>query len=166
MRSSTSGYAAAAAVLALSLVLKLAVSPAWADHAPPPPRGEVLRRFLAATTVGGVEPIAARTGEREGGGAGWRFRSNDCAVSAYPSGPRGSFDLAARSHARRRDQIAYVYRGELSATPPTWALAADVVLYRLTSTFRPANEPGYVVLIYPKTCAAPSTLPWSRLPAS
>jgi hypothetical protein len=165
VRSSTSGYAAAAAVLALSLVLKLAVSPAWAGHAtPPPPRGEVLRRFLAATTVGGVEPIAAPAGE--GHGAGWRFRSDDCAMSAYPSGPRGSFDLAAKSHARRRDRIAYVYRGELSATPPTWALAADVVLYRLTSAFRPENEPGYVVLIYPKTCAAPATLPWNRLPTS
>ncbi len=129
------------------------MSSAWVDHAPPAPRSEVLGRFLAATTGAPIEPVAD----------GWRFRSGACQMSAFPSGPRGTLDLGPKSRARRRDRIAYVYRGELRAEPPTWTLASDVIFYRLTSAIRPANEPGYVVLIYPKDCAAPS-LPWSRLP--
>ena len=62
--------------------------------------------------------------------------------------------------------VAYVYRGELRTTPPTWTLATDVILYHLTSMIHPANEPGYVVLIYPADCAAPLALPWARLPIS
>jgi hypothetical protein len=162
VRSSTRVYVAAAAVLALSLGLKVAVSPAWAGHEKPPSREEVLRRFLASATGGPVEPVVGRATHDPAGG--WRFQSGACQVAAFPSGPRGTLDLGAKSYARRRDQVAYVYRGELRATPPTWTLATDVILYRLTSTIRPANEPGYVVLIFPKDCAAPSALPWKRLP--
>jgi len=49
-------------------------------------------------------------------------------------------------------------------TPPTSALGIDLIVHRVTMAFRPANEPGYVVLIYPDACAAPSGLPWARLP--
>ena len=164
MRSSTRVYVAAAAVLALSLSIKVLVSPAWAGHAPPPPRTEVLRRFLAGSTGGRIEPIAAKGSNTAADG--WRFRSGACQVAAFPSGPRGTLDLGVKSYARRRDRIAYVYRGELRPTPPTWTLATDVILYHLTSMIRPANEPGYVVLIYPKDCAPPLALPWERLPIS
>ena len=164
MRSSTRAYAAAAAVLALSLTVKVLVSPAWAGHATPPPRAEVLRRVLAASTAGRVEPIVAKGNNTAADG--WRFRSGACQVAAFPSGPRGTLDLGVKSYARRRDRIAYVYRGELRDTPPTWTLATDVILYHLAATIRPANEPGYVVLIYPRDCAPPLALPWERLPIS
>jgi hypothetical protein len=165
VRSSTRAYIIAAAVLALSLGIKVAVSPAWAGHATPPPRAEVLRRFLAASTVGRIEPIVGPASQAAAAD-GWRFQSGACQVAAFPSGPRGTLDLGVKSHARRRDRIAYVYRGELRTTPPTWTLATDVILYHLTSMIRPANEPGYVVLIYPADCAAPLALPWARLPIS
>jgi hypothetical protein len=164
VRSSTRAYIAAAAILALSLSIKGLVSPARAGHATPPPRAEVLRRFLAASTGGRIEPIVGPASETAADG--WRFQSGACQVAAFPSGPRGTLDLGVKSYARRRDRIAYVYRGELRTTPPTWTLATDVILHHLTSMLRPANEPGYIVLIYPKDCAAPSTLPWKRLPTS
>ena len=162
MKSSTKLWIAASLVLALSLSLKVLASPAWSRGATPTPRTELLRRFLATTTDGRLEEIAAPV--NSGDSSGWRFQSGACRVAAFPSGPRGSLDLFARGHARKRDRIAYVYRGEVQATPPTSALGIDVIVHRLTTAFRPTNEPGYVVLIYPAGCAAPSGLPWARLP--
>ena len=163
MKSSTKAWIAASLVLALSLSLKVPVNPAWSRGATPTPRTELLRRFLATTTEGQLEAIAAPANSGDNGG--WRFQSGACRAAAFPSGPRGSLDLFARSRARKRDRIAYVYRGEFRTTPPTPALAMDVIMHRLTTAFRPANEPGYVVLIYPESCAPPSDLPWARLPA-
>lgn len=162
MKSSTRAWIAASLVLALSIFLKVLASPSWSGEARPAPRTEVLRRFLATATVGRLEEIPAPANSGESGG--WRFHSGACQVAAFPSGPRGSLDLFARRHARKTDRIAYVYRGEIQATPPTSALGMDVILHRLTTAFRPTNEPGYVVLIYPTECAAPSGLPWARLP--
>lgn len=164
MKYSTSVWIAAFLVLALSISLKVVANPAWSADAKPVSRTDVLRRFLADATEGGLEQVAAPANSGES--AGWRFRSGACQVSAFPSGPRGSLDLFARSHARRRDRIAYVYRGELRTTPPTWTLATDVIIHRLATPFRVANEPGYVVLIYPKDCGPPTTLPWAALPIS
>lgn len=163
MKSSTKAWIAASLVLALSLSLKLLVNPAWSRGATPTPRTELLRRFLAATTEGQLEEIAAPANSGENGG--WRFQSGACRAAAFPSGPRGSLDLFARSHAHKRDRVAYVYRGEFRSTPPTPALARDVIVHRLSTAFHPTNEPGYVVLIYPAGCAPPSHLPWARLPA-
>ena len=162
MKSSLSVWLAASLVLALSLSLKVAADPSTDRGVRPPPRTEQLHRFLAGAVEAPIDPIAAPAGSKEN--IGWRFRSGACQVSAFPSGPRGSLDLFARSHARRRDNIAYVYRGVLLPTPPTWTLATDVVVHRLMTPFRVANEPGYVVLIYPKDCEPPSGLPWARLP--
>jgi hypothetical protein len=163
VKSSTKAWVAASLVLALSLSLKVLASPAWSGDAAPTARTEVLHRFLATTTGGRLEEIAAPANSGESGG--WRFQSGACQAAAFPSGPRGSLDLFARSHARKRDRIAYVYRGAFRSTPPTSALARDVIIHRLTTVFRPTNEPGYVVLIYPKNCSPPD-LPWARLPAS
>jgi hypothetical protein len=163
VKSSTKAWIAASLVLALSLFLKLTVHPAWSGEPKLIPRVEVLRRFLATATGDRLEEISTPANGAES--AGWRFRSGDCQAAAFPSGPRGSLDLFAKSHARKRDRIAYVYRGELRTTPPTEALAIDVIVHRVTTVFRPANEPGYVVLIYPATCGPPSDLPWDRLPA-
>jgi hypothetical protein len=149
-------------VLALSLSLKVFANPAWSGGPTSTPRSEVLRRFLASTTGGPLEEIAPPA--NSGDSSGWRFQSGSCRAAAFPSGPRGSLDLFARSHARKRDRIAYVYEGQFQYTPPTQALARDVIIHRLTTAFRPTNEPGYVVLIYPAACAAPSGLPWARLP--
>lgn len=162
MKSSLSVWLAASLILALSLSLKVAADPSTARGVRPPPRTEELHRFLAGAVEAPIEPIAAPADSKENGG--WRFRYGDCQAAAFPSGPRGSLDLFARKHARRRDQVAYVYRGELRSTPPTWTLATDVVVHRLTTPFRVANEPGYVVLVYPKDCGPPSALPWGRLP--
>jgi hypothetical protein len=162
VKSSLSVWLAASLILALSLSLKVAADPSTASGVRPPPRTEQLHRFLAGAAEAPIEPVAAPAGSIDGGG--WRFRSGNCQVSAFPSGTRGSLDMFARSHARRSDQIAYVYRGELRTTPPTWTLATDVIVHRLTTPFRAANEPGYVVLIYPRDCGAPSDLPWGRLP--
>jgi len=164
VKSSTKAWIAGGLVLALSLSLKVVANPAWSGETPSTSRTEVLRRFLATATDGRLEEIAAPPNGADS--SGWRFQSGACQAAAFPSGPRGSLDLFARSHARKRDRIAYVYRGELQAEPPTPALAMDVIVHRLTTVFRPTNEPGYVVLIYPKDCAPPSTLPWARLPAS
>lgn len=163
MKSSTRTWIAASLVVALSLSLKVLASPAWSGSAAPTPRSEVLRRFLASATDGRVEEIAAPV--NSGDSSGWRFQSGACQAAAFPSGPRGSLDLFARSHAHKRDRIAYVYQGEFRSTPPTSALGVDVIIHRLTTAFRPTNEPGYVVLIYPAGCAAPSGLPWARLPS-
>lgn len=162
MKSLTKAWIAAALVLALSLSLKVIVNPAWSGEAAPISRTEVLRRFLASATPGPLEAIPAPPSSGDSGG--WRFQSGACQAAAFPSGPRGSLDLFARSHARKRDRIAYVYQGEVRSTPPTSALGMDVIVHRLTTAFRPTNEPGYVVLIYPVTCAAPSGLPWAQLP--
>jgi hypothetical protein len=162
VKSSLSVWLAASLVLALSLSLKVAADPSMASGVRPPPRTEELRRFLAGAAAAPIEPIAAPADGKENGG--WRFRYGDCQAAAFPSGPRGSLDLFARKHARRTDQLAYVYRGELRPTPPTWTLATDVIVHRLTTPFRVANEPGYVVLIYPRDCGPPSGLPWGRLP--
>lgn len=164
MKSLTRAWIAACLVLVLSISLKVIANPAWSGGATPAPRTEVLRRFLATATDGRLEEIAAPANSGDSGG--WRFQAGVCQASAFPSGPRGSLDLFARSHARKRDRIAYVYRGELRTTPPTPDLALDVIIHRLTTAFRPTNEPGYVVLIYPRDCAPPSTLPWARLPIS
>ena len=163
MKSSTRIWIAASVVLALSLSLKVLASPAWSGGATPTSRSEVLRRFLATTTGGRLEEIAAPANSGDSGG--WRFKSGACRAAAFPSGPRGSLDLFARSHARKRDTIAYVYRGEFRSTPPTSALARDVIIHRLTTALHPTSEPGYVVLVYPKGCAPPSDLPWARLRA-
>jgi hypothetical protein len=163
VKSSNRFWIAASLVLALSLFLKVATHPAWSGETKVTPRTEVLRRFLATATGDRLEEISPPMNGAES--AGWRFRSGPCQTAAFPSGPRGSLDLFAKSHARKRDRIAYVYRGELRTTPPTEALAIDVIVHRLTTAFRPTNEPGYVVLIYPANCAAPTDLPWARLPA-
>jgi hypothetical protein len=149
--------AIAAAILVLSLGLKVLTSPFGRGGAAPVPRDEELRRFLAAATVGPVEAF-------EGG---WRFPGvGGCRLLAYPSGPRGTLDMAATSHAHGHDRIAYVYRGQVMATPPAFALALDVIAYTLSRPFRTANEPGYVVLIAPQTCPGLPNLPWGRLPTT
>lgn len=162
MKSLTKAWIAGCLVLAASLSLKVAVNPSWSRDVGPASRTEVLRRFLAAETGGRLEEIAAPANSADS--SGWRFQSGACQAAAFPSGPRGSLDLFARSHARKRDRIAYVYRGEFRSTPPTSALGMDVIVHRLTTAFRPTNEPGYVVLIYPARCPAPAGLPWARLP--
>jgi hypothetical protein len=162
VKSSTKAWIAGGLVLALSISFKVLASPAWSGATKPTPRSEVLRRFLTDATHGGLEEIAAPANSSDG--AGWRFLSGACPTAAFPSGPRGSLDMFARSHARKNDRISYIYRGELRSTPPVEALAVDVIIHRLTTTFRPTNEPGYVVLIYPRDCAPPSDLPWGRLP--
>ena len=164
MKSLTKAWIVGCLVLALSLSLKVVANPAWSGGVTQTPRTEVLRRFLASATDGRLEEIAAPA--NSGDSSGWRFQSGACRTAAFPSGPRGSLDLFAKSHARKRDRIAYVYRGEIQATPPTSTLGMDVIVHRLTTAFRQTNEPGYVVLIYPAGCAAPSGLPWARLPTS
>lgn len=156
MKSWTRALAIGALALTLSLGLKIAVGVAHGASAPPVPRAEKLRRFLVAATPGSVEAVPG----------GWRFQSGGCQVRAFPSGERGTLDMSATSQARRRDRIAYVYRGRLLAQPPSFALAMDVIAYTAARPFRVANEPGYVVLIAPKTCAALPALPWDRLPVA
>ena len=155
MKSWTRAAALAVAALGLTLGLKV-LAAASGGGAAPVPRGETLRRFLVTATGGPVEPVPG----------GWRFESGGCRLQAFPSGPRGTLDMAATSHARRRDRVAYVYRGQVRDTRPTVPLALDVIGYTLAKPFRAANEPGYVVLIAPMTCAVLPNLPWARLPVA
>jgi hypothetical protein len=156
VKSSTSAALAAAALLALTLGLKVLVSAVGSRSAAPVPRAEELHRFL---TVATAQPVEAVPG-------GWRFQNGTCRMLAFPSGPRGTLDLAARNYAHRQDRVAYVYRGQVRATPPAFGLAIDVIAYTLSRPFRAANEPGYIVLIAPKACAAIPNLPWGRLPVA
>lgn len=153
MKSSTSLALAAAAVLGLSLGLKVWVGPTTAAAATPVSRTEALHRFLVAQ----VGPVQSAQG-------GWRFASKGCEVVAMPSGPRGTLDLEETKHAKRSDRIAYVYRGRVSDERPSLSLGMDVVAYMLAKPFRPAAEPGYVVLIARRGCPALPVLPWNRLP--
>lgn len=156
MKSSRRAAIALGAVLALSLGLKVLVSPFGVRGPQPLPRDAELHRFLVAATAAPVQPAAG----------GWRFQSGGCRLTAFVSGPRGTLDLAATSHRGRRERLAYVYRGRVSGAPPSLALTVDVVGYYLARPFRSLNEPGYVVLLVPEDCPAAPTLPWDRLPVT
>ncbi len=161
MKSSASVWAAAALLLAVSVTLKIAAAPP-----PPDPAGrvEAFRRFLAANAAEQIQAVAGVSGGRAQDG--WRFRKAACQAALYPSGDRGSLDINQRRHAGPGDRIAYVYRGKVRPSPPTWELAADVILYRLTNAFRRTREPGYAVMTYAGSCGEPPDLPWARLPTS
>jgi hypothetical protein len=141
-------------LLAVSLGLKavLALS-SPAGSAAPPPRSEQLRRFLVAY-AGPVEPLQG----------GWRLARGDCEILAFASARRGTLDTGAWQGARSSDRRAYVYRGRMTKTPPTWPLALDIAAYVVARPFRAGNEPGYVVLVARRACAGFPDLPWSRLP--
>jgi hypothetical protein len=113
-----------------------------------------------------VEPVAAKgaaqTGSREI--AGWRFRSGGCVGQAFLSGLPGNLDFQAHALAPKGARISYVYRGLISARPPTARLAVDVMATRSFAEFSPTSvvEPRYVVVVVPGDCAPPA-LPWVRL---
>jgi hypothetical protein len=143
---------ATALVLAASLSLKvMATAPSHAEPAAPPQQR--IGAFLAQATGQPAQAVAD----------GWRTAGGDCWVMAFPSGPLGTLDMAARSHARRRDRVGYVYRGALRETRPTLPYAVDVIGYHLQRPFRRIDPPGYVVLVAPKACGAWPALPWRRL---
>ena len=155
MRSRPLALAVVCLVLAASLGLKVLTSPYLALRgAPPVSPGERLHAFLLASAS---QPVAAV------GDGGWRVGQGACWFLAFPSGERGELDATARNHAHLSDNIAYVYRGKVADSPPVWGYAFEVVGHFLTRPFRNANEPGYVVLIRPKTCGPFPDLPWSAL---
>jgi hypothetical protein len=164
VKSSLSFWLAAAAIVSLSLAPKIVLGALRVAAPPAPTRAERLRTFLTGVSDGPVTAI--------GGGKlapvidGWRFETAGCAASAFPSGPRGTFDIAAsdEAHIMPGSRTAYVYRGAVSPEPPTWRVAQDVIAFRAISGFLPAkrDEPGYTVLVFPNGCAAAIALPWSR----
>jgi hypothetical protein len=156
VKSSPRAVLALAAVLGLSLGLKVWLSPYGAPRPQPVSRDVELRQFLQAATAAPVEPEAG----------GWRFQSRDCRALAFTSGPRGGMEPAATSHRRRGARMIYLYRGRLGDTPPGLRLTVDVIGYYLVRPFRSLNEPGYVVLLIPDACPAVPNLPWARLPVT
>ncbi|HEY3950929.1 hypothetical protein [Phenylobacterium sp.] len=152
MRSSTSLVLAAVALLGASLGLKIALAaPPGRDVQAPVSRGEALRRFLVAH-AGPVEPVSD----------GWRFSREGCRLAAFPSGRRGSLDMAAFGYAHRRGRVAYVYHGRITERRPAVALALDVIAYRIAEPFKGGVEPGYVVLVA-ADCPHLPDLPWRDL---
>lgn len=164
MKSSLRFWLAAAGVVGLSLAPKLILSWLRDQSSPPPARSERLRRYLVGVSDGPVTAIVG--GKLAPGIDGWRFEAGGCAASAFPSAPRGTFDIPARAEARSMvgARMAYVYRGKVSASPPTLPLAVDIIAFRAVSAFLPAkrDEPGYTVLVFPNGCATAAALPWSR----
>lgn len=158
MRSSLLILATGAA-LALSLGLKAALlaAPGARASRPPEPPALALRRFLAAQADTPLEPANAAAD-------GWRFSKAGCRLTAFPSGPRGTLDMVPLAHVHAGDRVTYVYRGRLTAEPPSLALGMDVLAYLAAKPFRGGTEPGYVVLIA-HDCAQVPDLPWSRLPS-
>lgn len=163
MRYSASLWAGAAVVLLLSVSLKFAVGTPAVVPERPALRVEALHRFLGATAAADVEGIAS--GLPGSPLTGWRFDVDGCRAAVFPSEKRGAMDSFVRAHGRSSDRVAYVYRGRISTQRPTWVLARDVIVYRATSMFRTRGEPGYVVVIYAKSCAGPPGLPWDRMPS-
>jgi len=163
VRSSARLWGAAAAILLLSVSLKLAVGAPAVVPEKPAVRVETLRRFLATTPAADVEAVAS--GPPGSPASGWRFQAAGCRAAVFPSEKRGAMDSFIRARGRSSDRVAFVYRGRITAARPTWALARDVILHRATSTFFGGAEPGYVVVTYAKTCAGPPGLPWDRMPA-
>jgi hypothetical protein len=164
VKSSPRFWLAAAFVVSLSLAPKVVLDRLRASSPPPPTRAEQLRRFLAEVSEGPVSAIAGGKDRKDV--AGWRFEAGRCAASAFPSSPSGTFDIAARSeaHATAGARMAYVYRGAVSCSPPTWSLALDTIAFRAVSPFSPSRTyaPGYTVLVFRDDCSAATTLPWSR----
>lgn len=156
MKSSSSLALVAAAVLAASLGLKAVRT---APTSGPPhrlgqgARSAALGRFLAAN-VSPVAPVAS----------GWSFDRDGCHFLAFPSSERGTLDMTAMARAGPGDRVAYVYRGRVSDTRPTYAYAFDVMAYLAARSFRRASEPGYVILIA-RQCRTLPALPWDELPA-
>lgn len=154
MKSSTRVAGAVLAtglLLALSLGLKvLAGAPGIPRPGPSPT--ERLGHFLSAATDQPVEPVAD----------GWRLHRGDCWMMAFPSGPLGTLDVAARSHAKKPDRVGYVHAGQVSDNRPTTAYAFEVIGYHLQRPFRPVDPPRYIVLVAPKACGAWPALPWGR----
>jgi len=160
MRSSTSARPGAvlalglAAALAASLGLKVALAADAGRQAQTiPARSEGLRRFLAAS-AGPVTPVPS----------GWSIRSGGCRLLAFPSGVRGTMDLAALAHVHPGDRVAYVYRGQVLAERPTAAVAFDTIAYLARRPFHGGEEPAYVVLVL-RNCPTIPALPWSRFGA-
>jgi len=139
-------------LLVLSLGLKVLAGAPGAPGPGAPPQ-ERIGRFLSTAAGQSVERIDN----------GWRVRHGDCWMMAFPSGPLGTLDVAARSHARKDDRIGYVHQGQVSDERPTTAYAFEVIAYHLERPFRPMDPPGYVVLVAPKACGAWPALPWERL---
>lgn len=164
MKSSLRFWLAAAVIVGLSLAPKVTLGVLRDHTSPPPARSERLRAFLAGTGVEAVAPIREEKTPLEI--AGWRFRTGGCSVAAFPSGPRGTFDQAARNEARVTTgaRMSYFYRGAVTSEPPTWSLALDILTFRALSPFTPSRalEPGYTVLVYSEGCVAPTHLPWGR----
>jgi hypothetical protein len=160
VKSSLRYWLAAAALVLLSLAPKIVLG-VLRDRATAPTSPEAqLRTFLITASRGPAEPIRAQRGPDI---VGWRFHSGGCVGQAFLSGLPGALDNEAHAHASDAARLVYLYRGDLSDRPPSWRLAADVMAFRLSWEFLPvrAEEPRYVVLIYPKACAAPLSLPWS-----
>jgi len=163
VRYSARLWSGAAAVLLLSVSLKLALGAPAVVPERPAIRVEALRRYLATTPAADVEAVVS--GPPGSPPSGWRFEAGGCRAAVFPSEKRGAMDGFVRAHGRSSDEVAFVYRGRITATRPTWALARDVIIYRATSMFRAGAEPGYVVVTYAKACAGPPGLPWNRIPA-
>jgi hypothetical protein len=164
VNSSLRFWLVAGAIVSVCLAPKIILGGLRNSSSPPPTRAERLRRFLIGVSDGPVSAIGAGKGAPDI--AGWRFEAGRCPASAFPSGQRGTFDLAARAeaHALADARLAYVYRGAVSPGPPTWPLALDTIAFRAVSAFSPSKEdaPGYTVLVYPGSCPAATTLPWRR----
>lgn len=151
----------------VSLTPKMALTVLRQAAPPAPSPDERLRTFLVTSTQSPVEAVPAKivAGTPAGEIAGWRFRSAGCVGEAFLSGLPGNLDFQARALAPRGTNISYVYRGVVSARPPTARLAFDVMAFRSLAEFSPArrHEPRYVVVAVPGDCAAPLALPWDRL---
>jgi hypothetical protein len=139
-------------LLTVSLGLKVLAGAPPAIAAGPEP-GARLGQFLTAATGRPAEPV----------GGGWRIRNSACWLMAFPSGPLGTLDLAARSNAKKADHVAYVHHGLLSAERPSIPFAFEVIAYHLQRPFRAVEPPSYVVLVAPKACGPWPALPWERL---
>ena len=159
MRSLPRFWLTATVVVLLSLAPKAVLGILRARAPATTPPNQQLRAFLVSASGGPVEPIRAEGGKEI---AGWRFGSAECVGQAFLSGLPGVLDYEAHAHAPDGARILYAYGGAVTDRPPSGRLAVDVMAFRLIWEFLPtkANEPRYLVLVYPRACAAPPALPW------
>ena len=147
-------------LLALSLPLKFALPTGRADSDHMQARPEILHAFLVAAGV----PIEAAYPVTSYGASGWKLRLPHCSAIAVPEWQVDEITDLLREMAGPDDDLHFVLRGRVTASPPYARAMIGRMLYVL-SPILPNLEyrPFIVVVIAPKTCRDYENIPWAKL---
>lgn len=163
MKSSARLWLAIAALLAVSLPPKLAMTDAQGRRgAPPPAPTIVLHDFLSEAGAQDLQPVKGKlAGERW---RGWRFIANGCESAAYPAPPGGEVDDFIRRTTEGRT-LRFVYQGRISESSPRIAASLRRIVDRAAYRLGLREEPStfYVAVLHRARCDAVLNLPWRPL---